>query len=345
MRRGLRTGKALADIRVVKLDGLQSGKYCLRAGGVLRRLVQLGVGLCYVPSAAGIRVAHVAGNHLLRRGIVTCHVVPHQVKGLVIADSELRQLLRVEGLPVVAEGWLDEFGENLDVGGVLGKSGTCGCQGSIEHGIRELGQCCPVPIRHCERGITAQIPDGFLEVTQIPTVPDVEPPIAVGAVHQVYEGVSEPVVGIGGGKVQHRLHTFCIACERPFAARTHHVVTCILRFPLRLGQGPRKGRRPKCGNSRANEAAPSKSNIRLFHSSPFPGSCESIIWLFHRRNTDNGMSETGTIWIILTPFGRYFHRFYWASCGWRSLPFPGQPSPVRPRFRARFDQCLRRELF
>src|SRR5262249_31051196 len=93
----------------------------------------------------------------------------------------------------------------------------------------DLRQHRPVPIGKREARVSAQLANGALEVSEIAAMPDVEPPVAVGTIHEVDEGVSEPVPRIICRQLEHGFHAFGVAHQHLLPIRTRGAVTGVLR--------------------------------------------------------------------------------------------------------------------
>ena len=102
----------------------------------------------------------------------------------------------------------------------------------IKHFSRHSGELRPIPVRHGELPVSAQLPNGLFESTEIATMPNIEPPVSVRAIQEMDESVAKPVLWVVGWQSKHDLDALGIAHKRLFPLRTGDIMaskTCVAR--------------------------------------------------------------------------------------------------------------------
>lgn len=241
-----RAGEAAADIVVVELDRRQP-----RVDGVGRHgrsglCIEAGILAPEVAGAAGDRIGRIARDAGLFRDAVAGHIVPDIVCSEVAAELELAALACIQRIPVALQRRAHESGEDRQVARIRRIGAVSGRQYAVEHRWGNPWQLGPVPVGHGELRITTERADGLFEVADIAPVPDVEPPVAVRAVHQVHEGVAEPVAWIVCRQCQHGLDAACIAGQHALAFGAGDVVAVVACLRGLSGRCGAAGPGPGC---------------------------------------------------------------------------------------------------
>ena len=241
VRRRLGAGETQRHVGVIELLRLQSAGDLRRRAGIHRLGVELRVVAGEIARPVGRGEALVAGNELPGLGIEAGDIVPQQLEAGIAAAVLLLALLGVQLVPVALHRRLDVGGEGVEVLGVGRVRRVGRRQHAVEHLGGDLRQLRPIPVGKGEVGIAAQRADRLLDEAHIASVPDIEPPVAVRAVHEMGKGGADPVARIVRRQLEHLLDALGVALEHLLALGAGHIVALVLRRRPRGRERQRRG--------------------------------------------------------------------------------------------------------